>query len=126
MLCEKPCGRDRRTSEIEYLFSASFPLVGSPQRLAEERILPTCSGTQERFWTDPRQSEDKSQNDRNKELRQRPQGAKFIKSPLIPLFQRGRFLVFFSAFPLFGPPRRKGWGEISLNISNLPLILSVV
>jgi len=34
-------------------------------------ILPTCSGSQERFWT--------SQNDRNKELRQRPQGVKFIK-----------------------------------------------
>jgi len=43
-------------------------------------ILPPCSGVQERFWTDPRQSEDKSQNDRNKELRQRPQGVKFIKS----------------------------------------------
>jgi len=34
-------------------------------------ILPTCSGAQERFWT--------SQNDRNKELRQRLQGVKFIK-----------------------------------------------
>ena len=34
-------------------------------------ILPTCSGSQERFWT--------SQNDRNKELRQRPQGVKFMK-----------------------------------------------
>ena len=32
-------------------------------------ILPNCSGSQERFWT--------SQNDRNKELRQRPQGVKF-------------------------------------------------
>jgi len=68
---EEPCGRDRRASEIEYLFSVSFPLVGSPQRLAGARILPTCSGSQKRFWT--------SQNDRNKELRQRPQGVKFIK-----------------------------------------------
>ena len=59
-------------------FSVSFPLVGSPQRLAGARILQTCSGSKERFWTDPRQSEDKSQNDRNKELRQRPQGVKFI------------------------------------------------
>ncbi|OGW53292.1 MAG: hypothetical protein A2Y81_12620 [Nitrospirae bacterium RBG_13_43_8] len=42
-------------------------------------ILPTCSEMQERFWTDPRRSEDKSQNDRNKELRHRPQGVKFIK-----------------------------------------------
>ncbi len=33
-------------------------------------ILPTCSGAQERFWT--------SQNDRNMDLRQRPQGVKFI------------------------------------------------
>jgi len=38
---EEPCGRDRRASEIEYLFSVSFPLVGSPQRLAGARILPT-------------------------------------------------------------------------------------
>ncbi|OGW41095.1 MAG: hypothetical protein A2Y97_12340 [Nitrospirae bacterium RBG_13_39_12] len=42
--------------------------VGSPQRLAEERILP------ERFRTDPRQSGDKSRNDGNLELWQRPQG----------------------------------------------------
>src|SRR4030067_2480319 len=68
--CEEPCGRDRRASEIEYLFPVSFPLVGNPS---------DCSESQERFWTDPRQSEDKSQNDRNKELRQRPQGVKFIK-----------------------------------------------
>src|SRR4030066_2568100 len=34
-------------------------------------ILPNCSESKERFWT--------SQNDRNKELRQRPQGVKFIK-----------------------------------------------
>ena len=40
----------------------SFLLVGNPS---------DCSGSQERFWT--------SQNDRNKELRQRPQGVKFIK-----------------------------------------------
>jgi len=40
----------------------SFPLVGNPS---------DCSGSQERFWT--------SQNDRNKELRQRPQGVKIIK-----------------------------------------------
>src|SRR4030042_2635116 len=59
---EEPCGRDRRASEIEYLFSVSFPLVGNPS---------DCSGSQERFWT--------SQNDRNKELRQRPQGVQFIK-----------------------------------------------
>jgi len=26
---EEPCGRDRRASEIEYLFSVSFPLVGN-------------------------------------------------------------------------------------------------
>ena len=71
-ICEEPCGRDHRASEIEYLFSVSFPLVGSPQRLAGARILPTCSESQERFWT--------SQNDRNKELRQRPQGVKFIKT----------------------------------------------
>ena len=60
-LSEEPCGRDRRASEIEYLFSVSFPLVGNPS---------DCSGSQERFWT--------SQNDRNKELRQRPQGVQFI------------------------------------------------
>ena len=72
ILREEPCGRDRRASEIEYLFSVSFPLVRSPQRLAGARILPTCSGSQERFWT--------SQNDRNKVLRQRPQGVKFINS----------------------------------------------
>ncbi len=58
---EEPCGRDRRVSEIEYLFSVSFPLaplessfltglVGNPY---------DCSGSQERFWT--------SQNDRKKE-----------------------------------------------------------
>jgi hypothetical protein len=40
----------------------SFPLVGNPS---------DCSGSQKRFWT--------SQNDRNKELQQRPQGVKFIK-----------------------------------------------
>ena len=28
--CEEPCGRDRRASEIEYLFPVSFPLVGNP------------------------------------------------------------------------------------------------
>jgi len=28
--CEEPCGRDCRASEIEYLFSVSFPLVGNP------------------------------------------------------------------------------------------------
>src|SRR4030065_2816773 len=61
-ICEEPCGRDRRASEIEYLFPVSFPLVGNPS---------DCSRSQERFWT--------SQNDRNKELRQRPQGVKFIK-----------------------------------------------
>jgi hypothetical protein len=65
-LREEPCGRDRRASEIEYLFSVSFPLVGNPS---------DCSGSQERFWT--------SQNDRNKELRQRPQGVKFIKVYLV-------------------------------------------
>jgi hypothetical protein len=54
---EEPCGRDRRASEIEYLFSVSFPLVGNPSDF---------SGSQERFWT--------SQNDRNKELRQRQKG----------------------------------------------------
>ena len=59
---EEPGGRDRRASEIEYLFSVSFPLVGNPS---------DCLGSQERFWT--------SQNDRNKELRQRPQGVQFIK-----------------------------------------------
>ena len=59
-------------------FQCHSRLSGRLGRLAEERILPTCSGMQERFWTDPRQSEDKSQNDRNKELRQRPQGLKFI------------------------------------------------
>jgi len=31
--CEEPCGRDRRASEIEYLFSVSFPLVGNPSDL---------------------------------------------------------------------------------------------
>jgi hypothetical protein len=40
----------------------SFPLVGNPS---------DCSGSQERFWT--------SQNDRNKELRHRPQGLIFMK-----------------------------------------------
>jgi hypothetical protein len=40
----------------------SFPLVGNPS---------DCSGSQERFWT--------SQNERNKELRQRPQGVKIYK-----------------------------------------------
>jgi hypothetical protein len=65
---EEPCGRDRRASEIEYLFSVSFPLVGNPS---------DCSRSQERFWT--------SQNDRNKELRQRPQGVKFIKIKILKL-----------------------------------------
>jgi len=60
---EEPCGRERRASEIEYLFPVSFPLVGNSS---------DCSRSQERFWT--------SQNDRNKELRQRPQGVKFMKS----------------------------------------------
>jgi polysaccharide biosynthesis/export protein len=40
-------------------------------------ILPICSETQERFWT--------SQNDKNKELRQRPQGVKVMKFMLFPL-----------------------------------------
>src|SRR4030066_1151321 len=62
-ICEEPCGRDRRASEIEYLFPVSFPLVGNPS---------DCSRSQERFWT--------SQNDRNKELRQIPQGVQFIKN----------------------------------------------
>jgi hypothetical protein len=43
-------------------------------------ILPTYQGSQERFWT--------SQNDRNKELRQRLQGVIFIKSLLTSLFLR--------------------------------------
>ena len=30
---EEPCGRDRRASEIEYLFPVSFPLVGNPSDL---------------------------------------------------------------------------------------------
>jgi len=30
---EEPCGRDGRASEIEYLFSVSFPLVGNPSDL---------------------------------------------------------------------------------------------
>jgi hypothetical protein len=30
---EEPCGRDRRASEIEYLFSVSFPPVGNPSDL---------------------------------------------------------------------------------------------
>jgi hypothetical protein len=29
MIREKPCGRDQRASEIEYLFSLSFPLAGN-------------------------------------------------------------------------------------------------
>ena len=62
-LSEEPCGRYRRASEIEYLFPVSFPLVGNPS---------DCSRSQERFWT--------SQNDRNKELRQIPQGVQFIKN----------------------------------------------
>jgi hypothetical protein len=33
IFCEEPCGRDRRASEIEYLFSVSFPLVGNPSDL---------------------------------------------------------------------------------------------
>ena len=33
ILREEPCGRDRRASEIEYLFSVSFPLVGNPSDL---------------------------------------------------------------------------------------------
>ena|SRR4030042_1696749 len=99
-------------------FSVSFPLVGSPQRLAGARILQTCSGSKERFWTDPRQSEDKSQNDRNNELLYDSQRIflpisiysfplwqrgmkgdlkskwllpKFINLPFTPLFQRGEF-----------------------------------
>jgi len=47
--------------KIICLFSVSFPLLGNPS---------TCSRSQERFWT--------SQNDRNMELRQRPQGVIFI------------------------------------------------
>jgi len=32
-ICEEPCGRDHRASEIEYLFSVSFLLVGNPSDL---------------------------------------------------------------------------------------------
>jgi hypothetical protein len=39
IIYEEPCGIDHRASEIEYLFSVSFSLVGSPQRLAGARIL---------------------------------------------------------------------------------------
>jgi len=49
------------------------PAAESAGRLSHSRlsgILPTCLVSQERFWT--------SQNDRNMELRQRPQGVKFI------------------------------------------------
>jgi hypothetical protein len=70
---EEPFGRDRRASEIEYLFLLSFlrqRRIGNPS---------DCSGSQERFWIHPPEA-DKSQNDRNKELRQRPQGVKFINA----------------------------------------------
>ena len=73
---KNPVAETTERLKIEYLFSVSFPLVGSPQRLvrtqadsprrAGARILPTCSEAQERFWT--------SQNDRNMDLRQKPQG----------------------------------------------------
>jgi len=47
-------------------------------------ILPTRSGMQERFWT--------SQNDSNKELRQRAQRVKFInlstENPKVTLWQK--------------------------------------
>jgi len=38
---EEPCGRDHRASEIEYLFSGSFPLVENPSDLfgTERKIL---------------------------------------------------------------------------------------
>jgi hypothetical protein len=62
MIYREHCGRDRRGSKIEYLFSVSFPLVGN---------LSDCLGSQERFWT--------SQNDRNEELRQRPNDVIFMK-----------------------------------------------
>ncbi len=39
----------------------------------------TCSESQERFWIHPPKA-DKSQNNRNMELRQRPQGVIFIKN----------------------------------------------
>ena len=48
--------------KIVCLFSVSFPFVGNPS---------TCSASHERFRT--------SRNDRNMELRQRPQGVIFIK-----------------------------------------------
>jgi len=49
------------------------------QRRLASRILPIPKAFGKRFWT--------SQNDRNKELRQRPQGGKFIKSLINPVFQ---------------------------------------
>jgi hypothetical protein len=44
-ICEYPCGRDRRTSEIEYLFSVSFPLVGNPSNTESfrEKILDSSA-----------------------------------------------------------------------------------
>jgi len=58
-LVNYPAAESAGRLKIVCLFLVSFPLVGNPS---------TCLGSQERFWT--------SQNDRNMELRQRPQGVK--------------------------------------------------
>jgi len=34
---KEPRGRDRRASEIEYLFSVSFPLVGNPSDCSDRK-----------------------------------------------------------------------------------------
>ena len=68
---KNPAAETAGRLKLNICFQCHSRLSGRLGRLAEERILPTCSGSQERFWT--------SQNDRNKELRQRPQGGvKFI------------------------------------------------
>src|SRR4030042_1766058 len=59
---EEPCGRDRRAHKLNICFQCHSRLSG---------ILPTLKGLEERFWT--------SQNDRNRELRQGPQGVIFIR-----------------------------------------------
>jgi hypothetical protein len=75
---KNPAAETAGRLKLNICFQCHSRLSGHLRRLAEARILPTCSGSQERFsvrvdsdWT--------SQNDRNKELRQRPQGVKFMK-----------------------------------------------
>jgi len=67
---KNPAAETAGRLKLNICFQCHSRLSGHLRQLADARILPTCSGAQERFWT--------SQNDRNMDLRQRPQGVKFI------------------------------------------------